>query len=209
MSLVTMSTWPPSASDRQPRAGHSCAPARHEVAQRHQAGLVLYSSGASGRSALGLMAARRRLDWQAKENESEMREALAATRTTPDTLPSPGTVLAVKAIGHVGDITRAPSEQSVCELQREAHRAGYLRRQPCAELAPAHYRRAQDSSTTGVDRNYMLKAEEGKNTRGSRPGPEGPVVQRPLAAPENARVLSQLTACCCRHSAPTDSVRLL
>ncbi|WP_406456143.1 IS110 family transposase [Streptomyces sp. NBC_01622] len=39
-----------------------------------------------------------------------MRDALAATRTTLTALPGLGTVLAAKVIGHVGDISRFPTE---------------------------------------------------------------------------------------------------
>lgn len=39
-----------------------------------------------------------------------MRDALAATRTMLTTLPGLGTVLAAKVIGHVGDISRFPTE---------------------------------------------------------------------------------------------------
>ncbi|WEO93203.1 IS110 family transposase [Streptomyces sp. FXJ1.172] len=57
-----------------------------------------------------LLADLRRLDRQVKDNEAEMRDALAATHTTLTTLPGLGTVLAAKTIGHVGDITRFPTE---------------------------------------------------------------------------------------------------
>ncbi|MGW2940172.1 IS110 family transposase [Streptomyces sp. NPDC001156] len=57
-----------------------------------------------------LLADLRRLDRQVKENEAEMREAVAATRTTLTTLPGVGTVLAAKVIGHIGDISRFPTE---------------------------------------------------------------------------------------------------
>ncbi|MET8249414.1 IS110 family transposase [Streptomyces sp. NPDC005202] len=46
-----------------------------------------------------LLADLRRLDRQVKDNEAEMREAVAATRTTLTTLPGLGTVLAAKVIG--------------------------------------------------------------------------------------------------------------
>ncbi|MER6076345.1 transposase [Streptomyces sp. NPDC001817] len=39
-----------------------------------------------------------------------MREAIAATRTTLTTLPGLGPVLAAKVIGHIGDISRFPTE---------------------------------------------------------------------------------------------------
>ncbi|MGW3952919.1 transposase [Streptomyces sp. NPDC004752] len=57
-----------------------------------------------------LLADLRRLDRQVKDNEAEMREAVAATRTTLTTLPGLGTVLAAKAIDHIGDISRFPTE---------------------------------------------------------------------------------------------------
>jgi transposase len=52
----------------------------------------------------------RRLDRQVKDNEAEMRDALAVTRTGLTTLPGLGTVLAAKVIGHVGDVSRFPTE---------------------------------------------------------------------------------------------------
>ncbi|MET8538923.1 transposase [Streptomyces sp. NPDC005065] len=63
-----------------------------------------------------LLADLRRLDRQVKDNEAEMREAVAATRTTLTTLPGLGIVLAAKVIGHVGGATRFPTEH---------HFAGY------------------------------------------------------------------------------------
>ncbi|MEV1082329.1 IS110 family transposase [Streptomyces sp. NPDC050211] len=57
-----------------------------------------------------LLADLRRLDRQVKENEAEMRDALAAARTTLTTLPGLGTVLAAKVLGHVGDVSRFPTE---------------------------------------------------------------------------------------------------
>ncbi|MGW8956020.1 transposase [Streptomyces sp. NPDC055709] len=57
-----------------------------------------------------LLADLRRLDRKVKDNEAEMRDAVAATRTTLTTLPGLGTVLAAKVIGHVGDVTRFPTE---------------------------------------------------------------------------------------------------
>ncbi|MEU6955521.1 transposase [Streptomyces sp. NPDC045714] len=57
-----------------------------------------------------LLADLRRLDRQVKENEAQMREALAASRTTSTSLPGLGTVLAAKVLGHIGDVTRFPTE---------------------------------------------------------------------------------------------------
>ncbi|MCX5319176.1 IS110 family transposase [Streptomyces sp. NBC_00120] len=57
-----------------------------------------------------LLADLRRLDRQVKDNEAKMREAIAATRTTLTTLPGLGTVLAAKVIGHIGDVSRFPTE---------------------------------------------------------------------------------------------------
>jgi transposase len=57
-----------------------------------------------------LLADLRRLDRQVKDNEAEMREAVAATHTTLTTLPGLGTVLAAKVIGHIGDVSRFPTE---------------------------------------------------------------------------------------------------
>jgi transposase len=50
------------------------------------------------------------LNRQIKDNEAQMRDALAATGTTLTTLPGLGTVLAAKLIGHLGDVTRFPTE---------------------------------------------------------------------------------------------------
>lgn len=52
----------------------------------------------------------RRLNRQVKDTQAEMRDALAATGTTLTTLPGLGIVLAAKVIGHVGDISRFPTE---------------------------------------------------------------------------------------------------
>ncbi|MFF3160100.1 IS110 family transposase [Streptomyces sp. NPDC057910] len=52
----------------------------------------------------------RRLDRLVKDNQAQMREALAATRTRLTSLPGLGTVLAAKVLGHVGDVTRFPTE---------------------------------------------------------------------------------------------------
>ncbi|WP_338145693.1 IS110 family transposase [Streptomyces scabichelini] len=60
--------------------------------------------------ARNLLADLRRLDRQVKDNEAEMRDALAVTRTGLTTLPGLGTVLAAKVIGHVGDVSRFPTE---------------------------------------------------------------------------------------------------
>jgi transposase len=52
----------------------------------------------------------RRLDRSIKDNESQMRDALDATRTTLTQLPGMGIVLAAKVVGHVGNINRFPTE---------------------------------------------------------------------------------------------------
>lgn len=57
-----------------------------------------------------LLADLRRLDRQVKDNEAGMRDALAVTRTGLTALPGLGTVLAAKVIGHVGDVSRFPTE---------------------------------------------------------------------------------------------------
>jgi transposase len=57
-----------------------------------------------------LLADLRRLDRQVKENEAQMRDALAASQTTLTSLPGLGTVLAAKVLGHIGDIGRFPTE---------------------------------------------------------------------------------------------------
>ncbi|MFE6555166.1 IS110 family transposase [Streptomyces sp. NPDC057746] len=57
-----------------------------------------------------LLADLRRLDRQVKENEAQMRDALTASRTTLTSLPGLGTVLAAKVLGHIGDISRFPTE---------------------------------------------------------------------------------------------------
>jgi transposase len=57
-----------------------------------------------------LLADLRRLDRQIKDNEAQMRDALAASRTSLTSLPGLGTVLAAKLLGHVGNISRFPTE---------------------------------------------------------------------------------------------------
>ncbi|WP_246101652.1 IS110 family transposase [Streptomyces cyaneus] len=57
-----------------------------------------------------LLADLRRLDRQVRDNEAQMREALAASRTTLTALPGLGTVLAARVLGHIGDISRFPTE---------------------------------------------------------------------------------------------------
>ncbi|GHB32074.1 transposase [Streptomyces chryseus] len=57
-----------------------------------------------------LLADLRRLDHQAKDNEAQMRDALAAARTSLTSLPGLGTVLAAKVLRHIGDISRFPTE---------------------------------------------------------------------------------------------------
>ncbi|MEV6332988.1 transposase [Streptomyces sp. NPDC051909] len=102
-----------------------------------------------------LLADLRRLDRQVKGNEAEMREAVAAARTTLTTLPGLGTVLAAKVLGHIGDVSRFPTEHHFASYTGSApldassgnnvrHRLN-ARRQPRAELGPAHHRRLPDS----------------------------------------------------------------
>ncbi|GAA2656014.1 hypothetical protein GCM10010400_11030 [Streptomyces aculeolatus] len=57
-----------------------------------------------------LLADLRRIDRQIRDNGAQMRDALAAVRTPLTTLPGLGTVLAAKLLGHVGDVSRFPSE---------------------------------------------------------------------------------------------------
>ncbi|MFD7409543.1 ATP-binding protein [Streptomyces sp. NPDC059866] len=57
-----------------------------------------------------LLADLRRIDRQVRDNEAQMRDALAAARTVLTALPGLGTVLAAKLLGHVGDVTRFPTE---------------------------------------------------------------------------------------------------
>lgn len=57
-----------------------------------------------------LLADLRRVDRQVRGNEAHMRDALAAARTALTALPGLGTVLAAKLLGHVGDVTRFPTE---------------------------------------------------------------------------------------------------
>lgn len=57
-----------------------------------------------------LLADLRRMDRQVRDNEAQMRDTLAASRTTLTTLPGLGTVLAAKVLGHIGDISRFPTE---------------------------------------------------------------------------------------------------
>ncbi|MFG2525320.1 transposase [Streptomyces sp. NPDC048527] len=68
-----------------------------------------------------LLADLRRVDRQVKDNEAEMCDADSATRTTPTDLPGLGTVLAAKVIGHIGDVSRFPTEH---------HFAGYTGNAP-------------------------------------------------------------------------------
>ncbi|WP_199840425.1 transposase [Streptomyces sp. AS58] len=63
-----------------------------------------------GDIARDLLADLRRLDRQVKDNEAQMRDALAAARTSLTSLPGLGTVLAAKLLGHVGDISRFPTD---------------------------------------------------------------------------------------------------
>ncbi|MEV8097761.1 IS110 family transposase [Kitasatospora sp. NPDC085879] len=57
-----------------------------------------------------LLADLRRLDRLVKDNEAQMRGALDASGTSLTGLPGVGPVLAAKVVGHVGDITRFPTE---------------------------------------------------------------------------------------------------
>ncbi|MFJ9752767.1 IS110 family RNA-guided transposase [Streptomyces chartreusis] len=57
-----------------------------------------------------LLADLRRIDRQVRDNEAQMRDTLAAARTALTALPGLGTVLAAKLLGHVGDVTRFPTE---------------------------------------------------------------------------------------------------
>ncbi|MFE7244925.1 transposase [Streptomyces sp. NPDC057580] len=57
-----------------------------------------------------LLADLRRVARQVRDNEAQMRDALAAAQTALTTLPSLGAVLAAKLLGHVGDVTRFPTE---------------------------------------------------------------------------------------------------
>ncbi|MEU5773415.1 IS110 family transposase [Streptomyces venezuelae] len=57
-----------------------------------------------------LLADLRRLDRRVRDNEAQMREALAASHTSLTSLPGLGTVLAAKVLGHIGDISRFPTE---------------------------------------------------------------------------------------------------
>ncbi|MGW8726215.1 transposase [Streptomyces sp. NPDC055808] len=52
----------------------------------------------------------RRHDRQVKDNEVQMRDATAASRTTLTSLSGLGTVLAAKVLEHLGDIGRFPTE---------------------------------------------------------------------------------------------------
>ncbi|WP_020123377.1 transposase, partial [Streptomyces canus] len=57
-----------------------------------------------------LLADLRRVDRQVRDNEAQMRDALAAARTALTALPGLGTVIAAKLLGHVGDVARFPTE---------------------------------------------------------------------------------------------------
>ncbi len=52
----------------------------------------------------------RRVDRQVRDNDAQMRDALAAARTALTALPGLGTVIAAKLLGHVGDAARFPTE---------------------------------------------------------------------------------------------------
>jgi transposase len=56
-----------------------------------------------------LLADLRRIDANIKTNQTQTRDALAATTTTLPQVHGIGTVLAAKLLGHIGDITRFPS----------------------------------------------------------------------------------------------------
>lgn len=60
-----------------------------------------------------LLADLRRVDRQVRDSEAQMRDALAAARTALTAIPGLGTVLAAKLLGHVGDVTRFPTERHV------------------------------------------------------------------------------------------------
>ncbi|CBG68581.1 putative transposase [Streptomyces scabiei 87.22] len=57
-----------------------------------------------------LLADLRRVDRQVRDNEAQMRDALAAARPALTALPGLGTVIAAKLLGHVGDVARFPTE---------------------------------------------------------------------------------------------------
>ncbi|MCW7945694.1 transposase [Streptomyces hygroscopicus] len=67
-----------------------------------------------------LLADLRRLDRQVKDNEAQMRDALAAARTSLTSLPGLGAVLAAKLMGHVGDISRFPAEHHFASAPLDA-----------------------------------------------------------------------------------------
>ncbi|MER5666572.1 IS110 family RNA-guided transposase [Streptomyces mirabilis] len=87
-----------------------------------------------------LLADLRRLDRQVKDNEAQMRDALAAARTSLTSLPGLGTVLAAKLLGHVGDISRFPTEH---------HFASYVGRAP---LDASSGKRVRHRLNTGGNR---------------------------------------------------------
>ncbi|MEU6012254.1 hypothetical protein [Streptomyces sp. NPDC047453] len=66
------------------------------------------------------MGVRPRGDRQVKDNEAEMREAIAATRTTLTTLPGLDTVLAAKVLGHIGDLAVGATLRMAWQADRRA-----------------------------------------------------------------------------------------
>uniref|UniRef100_UPI0038CD94A2 transposase n=1 Tax=Streptomyces poriticola TaxID=3120506 RepID=UPI0038CD94A2 len=60
--------------------------------------------------------------------EGRDRGGPAATRTTLTTLPGLGTVLAAKVLGHIGDVSRFPTEHHFAGLHRQ-RTPGRLQRQ--------------------------------------------------------------------------------
>ncbi|MGW2108190.1 transposase [Streptomyces sp. NPDC001948] len=72
--------------------------------------------------------------WGEGFNEAEMREAVAAIRTTLTTLPGLGTVLAAKVIGCIGDMSWFPTEHHFASYTGSAP-PGRLQRQQRPPLA--------------------------------------------------------------------------
>ncbi|MFF4731746.1 transposase [Streptomyces mirabilis] len=118
----------------------------------------------------------RRLDRQVKENEAEMRDALAATGTPLITLPGLGTVMAAEIIGHVGDIDRFPTEHhfasytggiralnsvlhviAVCQIRDGGHGQEYYLRKIAEGKTPAEARRALKRRLSNVVYRIMKR----------------------------------------------------
>ncbi|MFE2558611.1 transposase [Streptomyces sp. NPDC059352] len=111
-----------------------------------------------------------------------MREAVAATRTTLTTLPGLGTVLAAKVIGHIGDVSRFPTEHHFASdtgsAPLDASSGNNVRHRlitggnRAAELGPAHHRRLPDPRRRARAGLLPPRDQRGKDAFGSPQGPK-------------------------------------